>query len=186
MGTITRGYANLITADGPNAVASGSIQAVDLASGVGGKVLQVLQTVKTDTATTTSTSYVDITGLSVSITPSSASNKILVIANLNLGTPNSTHRVHVQLAGGNSGNYIGDVNSSLVRASATAVNRASDTYGQTTVNINYLDSPSTTTAITYKVQFKVSGNETYINRPITIDSFGGSNASSITVMEIAP
>jgi hypothetical protein len=52
-----------------------------LPSGIGGKVLQVVQAVKTDTFTATSFSswnFVDVTGLSVSITPSSASNKILI------------------------------------------------------------------------------------------------------------
>jgi hypothetical protein len=47
-----------------------------------GKVLQVVSTTKTDTFTTTSTSFTDITGMSVSITPSSASNKILVFSYL--------------------------------------------------------------------------------------------------------
>ena len=51
-----------------------------LASGFGGgKILQVLQTVKTDTFTTTSTSFVDVTGLSVSITPATTSSKILIL-----------------------------------------------------------------------------------------------------------
>ena len=45
----------------------------------GGKILQVLQTVKTDTFTTTSTSFVDVTGLSVSITPATTSSKILIL-----------------------------------------------------------------------------------------------------------
>ena len=45
-----------------------------------GKVLQVVSTTKTDTATTSSTSYSDISGLNLTITPSSASNKILIIA----------------------------------------------------------------------------------------------------------
>ena len=43
-----------------------------------GSVLQVVQTVKTDTFATTSTSFVDITGVSVAITPSSTSSKILI------------------------------------------------------------------------------------------------------------
>ena len=47
-----------------------------------GSVLQVVQApVKTDGFTTTSTSYVDITGMSVSITPISSSSKILILAN---------------------------------------------------------------------------------------------------------
>ena len=47
-----------------------------------GKVLQVVQSVKTDTSSTTSTSAVDISGLSASITPSSASNKILILVQI--------------------------------------------------------------------------------------------------------
>ena len=45
----------------------------------GGGIIQVVQTVKTDDASTTSNSYTDITGLSVTITPRSTSNKILII-----------------------------------------------------------------------------------------------------------
>ena len=49
-----------------------------------GKILQVQSTIKTDTFTTTSGSVTDITGLSVSITPASTSNKVLVIARVNI------------------------------------------------------------------------------------------------------
>ena len=48
------------------------------ASLIGGKVLQVVSTAKTDTFSTSSTSFTDITGLSVAITPSATSSKILV------------------------------------------------------------------------------------------------------------
>jgi hypothetical protein len=48
-----------------------------------GSVLQVVSTVKTDTFTTVSSSYVDVTGLSVSITPTSATSKILVLVQAN-------------------------------------------------------------------------------------------------------
>ena len=58
----------------------GIIQSADLASGVGGKILQVVSTTKTDTAsTTTSGSFTDISGMSVSITPSATSSKIFII-----------------------------------------------------------------------------------------------------------
>ena len=56
----------------------GIIQAADLASGVGGKILQVIQTVKKDKTTIQSASLTDITGMSVTITPSSASSKVLI------------------------------------------------------------------------------------------------------------
>ena len=51
-----------------------------------GKILQVVQTVKLDTFSTSSTSDVDVTGFSVSITPSSSSNKVLVMVNLALSS----------------------------------------------------------------------------------------------------
>jgi len=159
----------------------------------GGKVLQVIQTVKLDSATTTSTSFADIAGTDqagagsvwcVKITPAATSSKILIVANLNIGTPVSTHRSHFQLTGGNSGTYIGDANGSLIRTSVTAVERVNDAYGQTGANINYLDSPSTTSETTYIVQWRVSGDTAYLNRPVTIDANGGATSSSITVMEI--
>ena len=57
-------------------LAANAVTAGKLSSGVGGKILQVVQTFKNDSFSTTSTSYVDITGFSVTITTSSTSNKI--------------------------------------------------------------------------------------------------------------
>ena len=57
-----------------------------LPAGVGGKVLQVVQTFKSDSFSSTSDGFFDITGLSVAITPSSASNKILVISDVAIGS----------------------------------------------------------------------------------------------------
>ena len=67
--------ASIVAAD----LADGAITSAKLASGVGGKVLQVVSTVKTDTFTTSSGTFTDLTGMSVSITPSSASNKVLIL-----------------------------------------------------------------------------------------------------------
>ena len=73
-----------------------TIPAAGLSSGVptraqlpAGSVLQVVQTVKTSTFTTSSTSFTDVTGLSVSITPTSASNKILVLCYAVLSNTNT-------------------------------------------------------------------------------------------------
>ena len=76
-----------------------SISAVTaLPSGVGGKVLQVVSTTKTDTFSQASTTtYADITGLSVTITPSSASNKILVIGYVNGSVATISKRVAIRL-----------------------------------------------------------------------------------------
>jgi hypothetical protein len=148
------------------------------AAGGGGKILQVVSTVKTDVFSTASTTYVDVTGMSVSITPSSASSKVLVI---------------VTLQGGQSG---GDGLFQLLRG-ATAIALSTSGSGRNgfaqvsssyqnsmfTCSIAFLDSPSTTSATTYKVQGVANAGTTFVNRRGVNDSFGGS--STITVMEVA-
>lgn len=150
-----------------------------------GRVIQTKSVTKTDTFASTATTFTDVTGLSVSITPSSASSKILVIVNLVMG------------AGANVNNYARLVrNSTVIGAGGTAGSRVAgfgmirppDQYGAFNVSTNYLDSPATTSATTYKVQIQ---NNTpaniYVNRN---DNDGDSannlrGASTITVMEIA-
>ena len=114
----------------------------------GGKVLQVVQGTLTTAFTTTSLSYVD-TGLSVSITPSSASSKVLIIAAGWTRVDRSGAVTSME------GEYI------LVRTSTQLQyyrvgysNFASSTAPeiQGVLNFSYVDSPATTSATTYKVQ----------------------------------
>jgi hypothetical protein len=86
-----------------------------LPSGVGGKVLQVVQTVKSDTFSSSSATFVDITGLSASITPSSASNKILVMVSLNIGSNDSGLRLMTKLFRDSTAVFIGDTAGSRER-----------------------------------------------------------------------
>ena len=81
-------------------LASNAVTSAKLASGVGGKILQVKQTVKTDTFSVSHGSTVDITGLSVSITPTSSSNKVLVTYNTNVSMANGSYHAHVFLVRG--------------------------------------------------------------------------------------
>ena len=199
MGTITRSFANLITASGPSAVANGSITAADLASGVGGKVLQVVSTNKTDTfaSTTNSTNtYTDITGMSVSITPASASNKILVMCDVEIATGGSgladimRSLKIVKVISGTETNSspIGDTNSSDTRATASNIRSIFDKNGISRINIHYLDSPNTTSAITYKLQFLSTGGQggsIFVNRTTDTPNGYGVGASTITAIEIA-
>jgi len=149
-----------------------------------GKVLQVVSTTKTDTFSTASTSFVDVTGLSVSITPSSASNKILVIASIYAG--NNTNYSHARLVRGSTAICIGDANGSNSRVSFNNFYTAdSSTYKGGTQN--FLDSPATTSATTYKVQMLAGSSTVYLNYGGTADTdfARGRTASTITVMEIA-
>ena len=153
-----------------------------------GSVLQVASATKTNTFSTTSASgtFADITGLSVSITPSSASNKILILAEVRAATP-SSNGSFIRAMRDSTAIYIGDSGGgSRVRVSAQGYN--ADGNSNTNLTIMYLDSPSTTSSTTYKIQACVGGTSgtVYVNRSDNNSDnvFTGMSASSITVMEI--
>jgi len=163
-----------------NAVTSGK-----LASGVGGKVLQVVQTTKTDVFTTTNASYSDITGMSASITMTSASNKVLVM-------------VQQQIVGGDAGTgikivrgstdiFLADAAGSRARHTMTGTYSGENTYsGGTACFICYLDTPGAGTH-TYKVQCMTRANTIYINRTNrdSNDTNASRSTSSITLQEVS-
>ena len=151
----------------------------------GGKVLQVLQATKTDSETTTTAGWDDVTGLSIAITPSAVTSKVLVMTNvLCVGTVGAAGawtnivRDSTQIAMATSAG-------SRVAASAFGyAPDAGDTRHHSTV---WLDSPATTSATTYKVQFSANGTNTaYINRTenATDSNAYARGVSTITVMEI--
>lgn len=151
-----------------------------------GAVLQVVSTTKTDTFTTTATTATDVTGLSVSITPSSTSSKILVFYSVFLSTTVATAQVRMQLVRGSTAIAIGDTASNRTRATARFYGASNNAEGITVAG-QYLDSPATTSATTYKVQVWGSGSTTCVNRTgnDTDSSEFPRVVSSITVMEIA-
>jgi hypothetical protein len=149
------------------------------------RILQVVQTTKTDTFQTTSTSYADVTGLSVSITPSATSSKILVIADVKMSSNADGRTVAIQLVRDSTAIYIGDASGSRRRASAASNGDSSQpTFPATAI---FLDSPNTTSATTYKIQATINSGTASINRSdFDVDSTAvGRSASSITVMEIS-
>ena len=163
---------------------------VTLPSGTGGKVLQVVQAYKTDTFSTSATGDTDITGLSVSITPSSASNKILVTSNV---SGFSNNGVGGGLCLQRNGTKIGLANASgsRTRSSFSGDLYTGDASGTIQMFFNavacYLDSPNTTSAVTYKVTIQNSGNIVKINYEESDSDSNDTNrgVSHITVMEIA-
>jgi hypothetical protein len=121
--------------------------------------------------------------LSVSITPSSASNKILVIASVYGGSTGNYS--YARLMRDSTAIAIGDTASSRTRASFHNFYDADANmfYGGTQ---NYLDSPATTSSTTYKVQMLAGAGSVYLNHNNAGDTdfTRGRTASSITVMEI--
>ena len=155
-----------------------------------GKILQVIQTVKKNRQTINSTTLVDITGMSVSITPSSASNKVLVNYSLVVFS-NAVYYALRLLRDSDSTIFIGDEN-----PSATSQNRASfGSYDSSyviadTIAQSFLDSPNTTSATTYKLQAYSPYSSAYtigINSGVVLDNYSYMNncVSTITAMEVA-
>lgn len=160
-----------------------SSRGIAKASMPAGSVLQVVSTTKTDTFSTASTSYVDVTGLSVSITPTASTSKILIQFSIVAG---SQGIFAAQLVRGSTVIGVGDLVGSHTQASIASFTN-SDANTTAIGAFNYLDSPATTSATTYKIQVITQGSTNYVNRTINdVNSIVGTrSASSITVMEIA-
>ena len=167
--------------------ASGQATGLQWATPAGGKLLQVVSTTKTDTFTTSSTSFVDITGLSVSITPTSATSTIMVLVSLQASGEFNSNSASSRLMRGATAIFIGDAASSRDRASADIIGGSGGNRVTSSVAPMFLDSPATTSSTTYKVQIKsTTSGQSYVNRGSADTDDGGHQrmASSITVMEI--
>ena len=157
-----------------------------LPSGASGGIIQVVSTTKTDNFTTTSSSFTDITGLSVTITPQSSSSKILVLFGAFGSNSSSGARWAVRMVRGSTAIAVGDAAGSRLQVTGT-----SETSGgggnMKCFSGNHLDSPSTTSATTYKFQAAaVDGNTIQINASVSDSdaSSYGRTASYITVLEL--
>ncbi len=144
-----------------------------------GTVLQVASTTKTDTFQTTSTTFVDLTGLSVSITPTSTSSKIWVIVNTFMGSSDTAGLAVFNLVRGST-NVSQPATTPTFNGTAGGFTSTADNI--LPVGFNFLDSPATTSSTTYKVQCKMNSGTLSINRRNSADC---AFTSTITVMEIA-
>lgn len=154
-----------------------------------GKIIQVLQDTKTDTATTNSTSFSAISGLSQAIT-TTGSNKVLVRVYLHFGLVGG-NPVHFKLVRTTSGSdtdvLVGDADGNRTRATMGGLS-ASDTWNVNHESIEVLESPGAGTH-TYSIHWKmISGyNPAYLNRSARDDNYNYASRtpSVITVMEVA-
>ena len=155
-------------------------------TGGGGGIIQIKQTVKTDAFSTSSTSFVDVTGLSVAITPTSSSSKILVSCCVALG-PHENSFAYAQLLRGSTN--IGQADAAGNRARPTFM--AYQAFRTTMIMqpFEFLDSPNTTSATTYKIQLRAATvDSAFVNR--TQEDDDGVNveprcSSVITAMEVS-
>jgi len=136
-----------------------------------GSVIQVVTISKSDTASVSTTSQTDISGLSVAITPISTSSKILVIASVP-----TYHSSSMQ------GGILLKRNGSILAVS-TDYYHPSGTGVSGNINISYLDNPSSSSSVTYNLAFRIYGSGTLT---INKDYDGNVNGvSTLTLMEIA-
>ena len=169
-------------------------------NGGAGKILQVVSSSKSNVVSSNSTSYYSI-GLNATITPSSASSKILVLMDLAYGgnqnmygygkivrTPSGGSATDIALGDDRTSSYS---NSQQVSFSLTTINDSGVIYKLHHANVNFLDTPSTTAATTYAVQAKsvYGGGDGYfyINSPATNDNqpYQVTASSNLTLMEVA-
>ena len=164
-------------------------------TGGGGGIIQIKQAVKTDTASQSSSTKADISGLTPTITPTSSSSKVLVMMDIKIGASNYSSDLGITLNRSISGGasteiYIGDADGSRRRASYASEDffAGNGDHQMLPIQCIFLDSPSTTSEITYSIKWNVIDSYTlYINRDGDNDNGTKSPrvASSLTLMEVS-
>jgi len=146
-----------------------------------GNVLQVVEGTTTTHTTTTSTTFADTT-LTANITPTTATNKVLVIISqqvVNDASTEATVGMAFKVLRGSTSLYDGTNNyDHYINASGGGVT-STQIVGRW--NFTYLDSPSSTSSLTYKTQFKVIAANNSARAMVQVES----SRSSITLIEVA-
>ena len=153
-----------------------------------GKILQVQQTVGTGTYSTNSQTYGDV--ITCAITPASTSNKIICIYKIGLSTANGGYSGAARLVRDSTAIYVGDAAGNRIQASSHFV-ADSDGIGQVKIHDQtgtFMDSPSTTSAITYRLQFRSDYSGTYVyagqSKQDSDNTYRGRVPTSLLLMEV--
>ena len=163
----------------------------DFQAVAGGKIAQVIIGVlKTTVTSSTYDSWEDVTGISASITPAATDSKILVMVDLNMNTDNNAMFMRV-VRGTDTllTNGVGDADGSRVRVTGGSFYQSGGTSSRN-VSKTILDEPSSTSSLTYKVQWYgcCAAMELFCNKNSTTsdtdDDASFRSISSITLMEV--
>ena len=156
-----------------------------LPSGSAGGIIQVKQVIKKDQFTTGSTvssgGYVDLTGLSVDITPTRSDSKILIEAQIYNSNNNAVNFFRI-LRGSTFIEQPSGTSASGANWNAHGFAYFDHQFQDTTV-MKILDSPATTSATTYKVQCACTGTQLTVNKFYNSTNYYG--ISTITAMEVS-
>ena len=162
---------------------AGLSQGFEAAAG-GGKIGQVLSAATTDTATYGTQTYADITGMTIAITPTATSSKILIMSDISIGITTG-YGAMIRMMRDSTAIHVGVAAGSRQASTKASINYHSpmmQSYGSI-----YLDSPSTTSEITYKLQWlSETSGPIYRGRSATDNdvAYVARTADSITVMEV--
>lgn len=175
-----------ITLNGTGTISG--VSAGGLTSASNGRILQVVSTTKTDTFVgATLNTWTAITGMSVSITPSSATSKILVQVFMQGGSYNGVEKASWRLMRNSTAIDIGDAAGS--RPQATGDQGGPNQYWPPYTGTSFLDSPATTSSVTYSLQYLASSNaQFWVNRSAAdrdTTYYDARGTSAILVMEVA-
>jgi hypothetical protein len=152
---------------------------------LGSGILQIVSVTKSDTFTVSSTSLTNITGLAATITPSSASSKVLVLMTIGGVDASADLLISGDVTRGGTAIGIGDTAGSRIRASWQTgyqqVNRMQ------VPSFNFLDSPATTSATTYQARIRSNTGTVYVNRSgtDTDSTLYSRSISTMTLMEVS-
>ena len=158
-----------------------------------GSILQVQSAPKSDTFSSTSSTFTDVTGMSVAITPSQDDSKILVLLQYNVAASGDYAQARMTRTVSSTETVInlGDADGNRIRGLSYTYH-SSDAYNWYILNnqgVHFLDDPQTTNPITYKLQVAMHNNSSsvYVNRSSADANSDGTvrGTSNITVMEVA-
>ena len=179
-----------ITGISAGGLPDGCITAAEFATGVGGKVLQVVQDIKTDTASQSvaSGNTWTLSDPIASITPSNASNKILVEATVNVGINVDNHGPAMTVLKDDALMFVGDADGNMQRTTIQTFHHIQ--YRSCFLHFSYLDTAGGTSAIQYKIRLSHDSGATqtmYLNRTVATDNVDDRHrgASNIILTEIA-
>tara|TARA_R100001440_G_scaffold62394_1_gene82433 strand:+ start:72 stop:710 length:639 start_codon:yes stop_codon:yes gene_type:complete len=170
-------------------LASNAVTSAKLASGVGGKALQVLSVNKTDTTSYTGTNFADISGITLNITPQTNSKVLIQFCYCFGHTTNAGGCIRIARVKGGTTTYLAvadtagfdGVNGTMVSYTGSS-DPTNQIYHQSFHHLDASPSGDGSTAITYKIQWRIGSGTIYLGRDDTgsISEYAGGNEFTLT------
>ena len=145
----------------------------------GGKINQVVQTILTSTTSSSSTSYVDV-GMDITITPSAASSKVLLMFFPRIGMDTSSANIFMKVRNNTAGS---DVTADPFIVRRWPSDGQSAYYTEPSPMV-VMDSPNTSSAVQYKMQMKTNGGGFRVNQPANNGGYTETEVSTVIAMEV--